>query len=132
MIENNNIKTGQLAHGALVVTADSEFVTVVENTLIPASIAHVFADTMFKAAQIVERGARPAVILIDLSADQALEFVEQVKSHAQFSQIPVLAVTEDPSLPEVKTAIKAGANRWITKSFVGNTLLAVMRQFTIL
>jgi len=132
MINHHDVKTGQLSNGVLVITNDSELAAILEHTLSPASIAYIVADTMLDAAKIVERGTNPAVILIDLSADQALEFVEQVKGHARFSQIPVLAVTEDPSLPEVKLALKAGANRWITKSFVGHTLLAVMRQFAII
>lgn len=114
----------------IIITDDLQFVSLVEHTLKAAGMTGTHADSMFKAAQLLQGGAMPMAIIVDLATDQALHFIRQVKAHAKFSQFPLLAVTADPSLPEVKEAIQAGANRWITKSFIGNTLLGVMRQYS--
>jgi DNA-binding response OmpR family regulator len=126
--------TSQLLHPgnhALVITTDAGLATQIQSTLSAISVSCVVAESMFQAAQVIEKLARPAIILLDLSAEQSLKFISEIKSHATFSQIPLLAVTDDPSMPEVAAAIKAGANRWITKAFIATSLLTVVRQFAM-
>jgi CheY-like chemotaxis protein len=87
---------------------------------------------MYQAAKLLQGGMRPGMILIDLSTEQAVKFVREAKKIPALAKVPMLAMTEDPSMPEVKSAIEAGANRWITKSFVGNTLMSVLRTLILI
>jgi CheY-like chemotaxis protein len=86
---------------------------------------------MYQAAKFLQGGMRPGMILIDLSTEQAVRFVREAKKIPALAKVPMLALTEDPSMPEVKSAIEAGANRWITKSFVANTLMSVLRTLML-
>lgn len=117
---------------ALVITGDCDLASVIETALSATSMSCTRANTMYQAAKLLQGGLRPGMILIDLSTEQAVKFVREAKKIPALAKVPMLAMTEDPSMPEVKSAIEAGANRWITKSFVGNTLMSVLRTLTLI
>lgn len=117
---------------ALVITGDDDLASVVATALSPTSMSCTHANTMYQAAKLLQGGMRPGMILIDLSTEQAVKFVREAKKIPALAKVPMLAVTEDPSMPEVKSAIEAGANRWITKSFVANTLMSVLRTLILI
>lgn len=117
---------------ALVITGDSDLASVIETALSATSMSCTRASTMYQAAKLLQGGMRPGMILIDLSTEQAVKFVREAKKIPALAKVPMLAMTEDPSMPEVKSAIEAGANRWITKSFVGNTLMSVLRTLILI
>lgn len=120
------------ANSALVITGDCDLASVIETTLSATSISYLRANTMIQAARMLHGGLRPGMILIDLSAEQAIKFVREAKKIPALSKVPMLALTEDPNMPEVKSAIEAGATRWITKSFVANTLMSVLRTLVLI
>ena len=117
---------------ALVITGDCDLASVIETTLSTTSISYLRVNTMYQAAKVLHAGLRPGMILIDLSTEQAVKFVREAKKIPALAKVPMLALTEDPSMPEVKSAIEAGANRWITKSFVANTLMSVLRTLILI
>lgn len=117
---------------ALVITGDCDLASVIETALSATSLSYTRANTMYQAAKLLQGGMRPGMILIDLSTEQAVKFVREAKKIPALAKVPMLAMTEDPSMPEVKSAIEAGANRWITKSFVGNTLMSVLRTLILI
>ena len=119
-------------HNALVITGDCDLAAVIEATLSATSMSYTRANTMYQAAKLLQAGMRPGMILIDLSMEQAVKFVREAKKIPALAKVPMLALTEDPSMPEVKSAIEAGANRWITKSFVANTLMSVLRTLVLI
>jgi DNA-binding response OmpR family regulator len=120
------------ASSALVITGDCDLASVIETALSATSMSCTRANTMYQAAKLLQGGMRPGMILIDLSTEEAVKFVREAKKIPALAKVPMLAVTEDPSMPEVKSAIEAGANRWITKSFIVNTLFAVVRQLALI
>jgi CheY-like chemotaxis protein len=120
------------ANSALVITGDGDLASVIETALSATSMSCTHANTMYQAAKLLQGGMRPGMILIDLSTEQAVKFVREAKKIPALAKVPMLAMTEDPSMPEVKSAIEAGANRWITKSFVGNTLMSVLRTLILI
>lgn len=119
------------ANSALVITGDDALASVIETALSATSMTCTHANTMYQAAKFLQGGMRPGMILIDLSTEQAVRFVREAKKIPALAKVPMLALTEDPSMPEVKSAIEAGANRWITKSFVANTLMSVLRTLML-
>lgn len=116
----------------LVITGDTQFAGMVSIAISVTDMQCVLADSMARGAKMLQTGLRPAAILVDLSSSYAVKFVRDIKSHAQLSKIPLIVVTHDPSLPEVTEAIKAGANRWLMKSFAETTLVGVIRQLSSL
>lgn len=118
-------------NSALVITSDVELTAVIESTLRTMSMPCIVETTMQKAAKTLQNGMRPSMILIDLSVEQAIRFIKEAKGHAVLSKVPMLAMTDDPSLPEVKSALEAGANRWIAKSFISRTLLSVVKTIAV-
>jgi CheY-like chemotaxis protein len=120
------------ANFALVITGDGDLASVIETTLSTTAISCMRANSMVQAARMLHNGLRPGMILIDLSTEQAIKFVSEAKKVPALANVPMLAMTEDPSMPEVKSAIEAGANRWITKSFVANTLTSVLRTLILI
>jgi len=119
-------------NSALVITGDCDLAAVIETTLSATAISCMRASTMVQAAKMLHSGLRPGMILIDLSAEQAISFVKEAKKIPALAKVPMLAMIEDPCMPEVKSAIEAGANRWITKSFVANTLASVLRTLILI
>lgn len=120
------------ANFALVITGDNDLASVIKTALSTTAMSCMHANTMYQAAKLLQGGMRPGMILIDLSTEQSVRFVREAKKIPALAKVPMLAMTEDPSMPEVKSAIEAGANRWITKSFVANTLMSVLRTLILI
>ena len=46
----------------------------------------------------------------------------------QFADLPVLVIVEEPDPDVVKTALQAGANRYLTQSFIQANLMRTLRE----
>ena len=75
----------------------------------------------------------PILILLDLQLPGAsgLEVLRQIKTHPQFSGIPVIILTASGEDADVKTAYELGANAYIVKPIDFDRFLQVTDQIEL-
>jgi len=75
----------------------------------------------------------PLIILLDLKLPRVdgLEVLRQIKSHPQFSTIPVIVLTSSGDEGDIKAAYQLGANSYITKPVDFDNFLKVASQVEI-
>ena len=68
------------------------------------------------------------LILLDINMPKmnGLEFLGSVKSHPEFSRIPVVIITTEGAEDEAKQGMEAGASAYVKKPFRNEELLGVI------
>jgi DNA-binding response OmpR family regulator len=114
----------------LVVTQDPDFKKLIQNLVNREPINAAVSDGSSEAARFLLRNPLPDAVIIDLTMDdkeQPLEFLKQMRARIEFSRLPVLVLTAVPDPDQVKTALQAGANRYLTKLFAGTNLVSTVK-----
>jgi DNA-binding response OmpR family regulator len=117
----------------LVITNDIDIKGLMEDLTRQQQVQAVITASVVRAAQFLQRNSLPDIVILDLSmADEpALAFLQQMRARGEFSKLPVLVLTAVPDPDLVRTALQAGANRYLTKLFVSKNLLSTLDQMLI-
>lgn len=72
---------------------------------------------------------KPDIVLLDMNLPQrdGMEILREIRSHAQFQQIPVIVVTGRDDEREIVKAFNHGADDYLTKPFTLDILWARMK-----
>ncbi|MCC6802188.1 MAG: response regulator, partial [Anaerolineae bacterium] len=55
-------------------------------------------------------------------------FLEQLRRHSKLAHLPVLVLMSFPDPEQVRQALNAGANRYLTKMFMGKNLMTTVHE----
>ena len=85
------------------------------------------------AAHFLQTQSLPDIVVLDLSLpdNQGLVFLQQLRARDKYAKLPVLVLTEIPDPVQVRAALQAGANRYLTKLFVAKNLLSTLDEMLI-
>lgn len=85
--------------------------------LLQMSGFHVVEATNGKEAVELARTAAPQIILMDLSLPiiDGLAATRQIRSHAEFNRVPIVAVSAHDTADFHSDALEAGCNAYVTK-----------------
>jgi CheY-like chemotaxis protein len=99
----------------------------------PIQVAQDGAEALAYMGRWEKGEPLPLIILLDLKLPRVdgLEVLRQIKSHPQFSSIPVIVLTSSGDEGDIKTAYKLGANSYITKPVDFDNFLKVASQVEI-
>ncbi len=114
---------------ALIATTNQSLLAEVRAACAKATMSLTAVASVYEAAQILKSDQRTDILLLDLSMGHALDFIRDMKSHARFSDVPVVVLIDDPDPERIKPALEAGADRWLTTAFVRTRLLSVIKSF---
>jgi DNA-binding response OmpR family regulator len=123
--------TQQKKTALLVVTQDPDFKQMIQQLVNREPIIAAVSDGSSEAARFLLRNPLPDAVIIDLSMDeeqQPLEFLRQMRARLEFSKLPVLVLTAIPDPDQVKVALAAGANRYLTKLFASTNLITTVKS----
>lgn len=114
----------------LVLTQDLQVKKLIENFMVHNRLYATFADSAAVGAQFLKTQPLPDVLILDLTIShaEAIDFLRQMRRRAEFARLPVLVLTDVPDPDRVKEALAAGANRYLTKLFVGRNLLSTLEE----
>ena len=112
----------------LLTTADQRLVSMIQDALKSSPVACAVVDTVQTAARELQSDARPDIVMLDLSIAHALTFLQEMKRLQVFADLPVLALIDEPDSEQIKLALEAGADRWVTTGFMRTTLFSVIKQ----
>lgn len=85
--------------------------------LLQMSGFHVVEATNGKEAVELARTVEPQIILMDLSLPiiDGLAATRQIRSHAEFNRVPIVAVSAHDTADFHSDALEAGCNAYVTK-----------------
>jgi CheY-like chemotaxis protein len=88
--------------------------------------AYDAGDALFRL-----RAKKPDLILLDLKMPQmdGLSFMNQLRSKAKWSKIPIVVVSAKTAKEDQKAALEAGADRFLPKPFSSEDLRRVLGEF---
>lgn len=114
----------------LVVTQDPDLKGLIQHLVNREPINAAVSDGSSEAARFLLRNPLPDVLIIDLAMEneQPLEFLRQLRARVEFSKLPVLVLTPVPDPDQVKAALQAGADRYLTKLFAGSNLVSTVKS----
>lgn len=79
----------------------------------------------------IDAGGVACVICdVNMPNKNGLEMVEEVKSDARHSQLPIVMLTTEGATELIEKAKKAGACGWIVKPFKAELLVAAVEKLT--
>ncbi len=95
------------------------------NELLDASYSLVFADNGLKALELLQN-IQPSLIISDVMMPQmdGFQFVEQLKKHPVWRDIPVLILTAKSTIADKRLAFRMGVDDYLTKPFAKAELKA--------
>jgi DNA-binding response OmpR family regulator len=121
---------GQATARILVITQDAEVKKLLNNLMIHNRIQAGVTESTWNATHFLSANPAPDVVIVDLDLPEAmsLEFLRQLRGREQLASLPVLVLTSFPDPAQVRKALDAGANRYLTKMFMGKNLLATVHE----
>lgn len=93
----------------------------------------VLTRSLRAAAQYLQMNFMPEVIVLDWALHDvgAADFLRKMRAERRFASLPVLVVVSEPDPEAIRAAFQAGANRYITQSFISSNLLRTIREMKV-
>jgi two-component system chemotaxis response regulator CheY len=122
-----------MTNKVLIVTNDDEFSKDAEGLMRQyLGLQSNLAYNIEEATERLENYPLPALLIVDLTLKELglspLEFVRKVRANPQFKKLGILVLTALPDPTQIKAALQAGANRYLTKQFTQSNLLPTVRE----
>lgn len=88
------------------------------------------ADTAAFAAQLLRTQPLPELLILDLMLPDisGMEFLRQLRSKRAFDHLPVLVLSALVETEQIREALNAGADRYLTKPYIGNNLVTIAQD----
>ncbi|MDX2161364.1 MAG: response regulator [bacterium] len=111
----------------LVVDDDPELLHLVRVLLARLGAEVMVAHSASQAAQVLKTPPLPDLLILDLMLPEVsgLEFLKQIRAKSSFDALPVLVMSAMIDPDQIRKALEAGADRYLTKPYIANNLLSV-------
>lgn len=118
---------------------NSQVLLITNDMSIQASITNVFSslridtkisESVIEAVHFLKQNTLPDLLILDLSLQdkRAMTLLERLREKANFNNLPVLVLTEFPDPTQIREALQAGANRYLTKMFISSNFLKTVED----
>jgi DNA-binding response OmpR family regulator len=114
----------------LAVDDDVELLQLVVTLLKRINIETIGAENAVQAAQILRQPPLPDLLILDLMLPDisGLDFLKQMRARPVFDNLPVLVLSAMAEPQEIRAALDAGADRYLTKPYLATNLLSVVQE----
>lgn len=114
----------------LVVDDDADIQQVVKILLRRAGLDIVSAETARAAQTILGAGPPPDLVILDLMMPEVsgLDFLRQMRADGSFKHLPVLVLSALIESDDIREALTAGADRYLTKPYIANNLVSIVQE----
>jgi DNA-binding response OmpR family regulator len=114
----------------LIVDDDPEIIQLVRVLLSRLEIEVISAITAAEAAQILKTPPLPEIFILDLMLPEVsgMDLLKQMRAKTTFDDLPVIVLSAliDPN--QIREALDAGADRYLTKPYIANNLISVVGE----
>jgi DNA-binding response OmpR family regulator len=109
----------------LIIDDDAQEMRMIEYLLGRPEFELIGASTAATGARLLRTGAPPDLLILDLSLTDVtgVEFLKQMRGRPQFNALPVIALADATRPMEIRAALVAGADRYVTRTYMGNNLV---------
>lgn len=88
-------------------------------------------STLKAAGQRLVHPPVPDLLILDMAfkdnGHDPLDLLRQLRARSQFTTMPILVLTDEPDPLQIRAALQAGANRYLTKIFIRNNLIDTLK-----
>ena len=114
----------------LIVDDDPEIQLLVEHLLKRLGLETVVAGSATEAARILRDTTLPDLMILDMMLPEVsgVEFLRQMRMKDMFQTLPVLVLSALSEQEQIREALDAGADRYLTKPYIGNNLVSVAQE----
>lgn len=119
----------------LTVTSDPQLSRMLEKLLSMTALQVIHAASLHEAAHYLRSAiSLPQMVILDgaLQDGMSLQFLRQMRAQSRFADLPALVIVAEPDPSAIKDVLDAGANRYLTHSFVQTNLLRAVRDMQAL
>lgn len=102
-----------------------------EELHLPLHLAENGKEGLEKTLQLHTEGRPPDLILMDLHMPEmdGLEATRQIRQHAEYTDIPIVAFSADAFTDQQKEALALGVNDYLTKPINMDKLLPILQKY---
>jgi DNA-binding response OmpR family regulator len=114
----------------LVIDDDPELQQLVRILLNRVGFEVVAAGTVAQGVKQLINPPLPDVVLLDLMLpdENGMSFLKQVRSRQAFANIPIIVLSALVDPDQIRTALDAGADRYLTKPYIANNLIPYVQD----
>ena len=114
----------------LIVDDDPEIQLLVAHILTRLGVETMVAGSATEAARILRDTSLPHLMILDLMLPEVsgVEFLRQMRMKDMFQTLPVLVLSALSEQEQIREALDAGADRYLTKPYIGNNLLPIAQE----
>ncbi len=114
----------------LVVDDDPELLQLVDVLLSRINIEPTMAENAAIALHYLKTAPRPDILILDLMLPDVsgLEFLRQIRTKPSLDDMPILILSALIEPDKIRTALDAGADRYLTKPYIANNLVSVVQD----
>mgnify|MGYP001241908199 CR=1 FL=1 len=114
----------------LVVDDDPALQKLVATLLQRAGMDSIGALTASSAAEVLKQRPLPNVIVLDmmLPDTSGVEFLRQMRTKEMFDALPVVVLSALADPDQIREALNAGADRYLTKPYIVNNLISTVQD----
>jgi DNA-binding response OmpR family regulator len=114
----------------IVVDDDVEIQQLVRVLLMRIGIDPIVVDNATAAAQAMRIPPLPDLIILDLMLPDisGMEFLRQLRARDSFKTVPVLVLSALIESEQIREALDAGADRYLTKPYIANNLVTIVQD----
>jgi two-component system phosphate regulon response regulator PhoB len=114
----------------LVIDDDLELQELVSVLLSSIGVESLAARSAAEGAQILRTPPLPDLVVLDLMLPDVsgLELLRQMREKRLFDDLPVIILSALADPDQLREGLKAGADRYITKPYIANSLTTVVLE----
>lgn len=122
--------TLQATARVLVITQDAEVKKLLNNLMLHNRVQAGVTESTWNASRFLSTNPAPDLLILDLDTPDAyaVDFLQQMRKQSKLANLPVLVLMSFPDPAQVREALDSGANRYLTKIFMGKNLLTTVYE----
>jgi len=114
----------------LVVDDEAELLQLIRVLLSRIGAETLVARDAASAKGLLSKPPLPNLLILDLMLPGVggMEFLRELRSRTAYDDLPVLILSASIDPTQIREALDAGADRYLTKPYVANNLISIVQQ----
>lgn len=114
----------------LVVDDDPDLLKLVRLLLMRSGMEVLTADDAYSARQILTTSSLPDLLILDIMLPDisGIDFLRQMRNERDYDDLPVMILSALIDPEQIRVALDAGADRYLTKPYVASNLVTITQE----